>query len=168
MWKGDTNHKSEIAVGLGKFEVFVGWQPLPEIQYLLTSIPALEPRFVQGQTHFNVETLKQIVRKILSLSDEEITSVYHYLQTTPLTAFGTHTYIPDLLPRLSQQYGKVDPGNLVALLMMNYLVLEKGDAIYVPADGIHAYLSGDIVECMARSDKCASHRFLSKSRSRFD
>jgi len=35
---------------------------------------------------------------------------------------------------------------------MNYLVLQPGEAVCVPADGIHAWLSGDIVECMARSD----------------
>lgn len=42
---------------------------------------------------------------------------------------------------------------------MNYLILQKGDAIYVPADGIHAYLSGDIVECMARSDNVLNTGF---------
>lgn len=32
------------------------------------------------------------------------------------------------------------------------LVLQPGESIYIPADGIHAYLSGDIIECMARSN----------------
>lgn len=35
---------------------------------------------------------------------------------------------------------------------MNYLVLNPGDSLYIPPDGIHAYLFGDIVECMASSD----------------
>jgi mannose-6-phosphate isomerase len=35
---------------------------------------------------------------------------------------------------------------------MNFLTLNPGEAIYIPADGIHAYLSGDIIECMARSN----------------
>jgi len=71
--------------------------------------------------------------------------------------------IPDLLARLAQQYDKSDPGNLVALLTMNYLVLQKGDAIYVPANGIHAYLSGDIVECMARSDNVLNTGFCPRA-----
>jgi mannose-6-phosphate isomerase len=45
-----------------------------------------------------------------------------------------------------------DPGILCALATMNYLRLSPGQALYVPADGLHAWLSGDIVECMARSD----------------
>lgn len=35
---------------------------------------------------------------------------------------------------------------------MNFLTFQPLDAIYIPADGIHAYLSGNIVECMARSN----------------
>ncbi|KAE9375383.1 mannose-6-phosphate isomerase [Stipitochalara longipes BDJ] len=161
---GDANHKPEIAVALGKFEVFVGWKPLSEIEQLFASIPVLKSRFAtSSQTHFNGETLKQVVSKILSASDDEIIEVYKTLKNTPTKDFGKHTYISELLPRLAEQYDKSDPGNLVALLTMNYLVLQKGDAIYVPADGIHAYLSGDIVECMARSDNVLNTGFCPRA-----
>lgn len=46
---------------------------------------------------------------------------------------------------------------------MNYLVLNPGDSIFVPADGIHAYLYGDIVECMARSDNMLSVAFCPRA-----
>lgn len=72
--------------------------------------------------------------KILSASDEEIVEVYETLKKTPPKEFGKDTYIPELLPRLAEQYDKSDPGNLVALLTMNYMVLQKGDSIYVPAE----------------------------------
>lgn len=85
------------------------------------------------------------------------------MRETPTAKFGKHTYIPELLPRLAEQYGESDPGNLVALLTMNYMVLQKGDAIYIPADGIHAYLSGDIVECMARSDNVLNTGFCPRA-----
>ncbi|KAK0613937.1 RmlC-like cupin domain-containing protein [Immersiella caudata] len=42
--------------------------------------------------------------------------------------------------------------SLITLLYTNFLILNPGEAIYMPADDIHAYLSGDIVEYMARSD----------------
>lgn len=35
---------------------------------------------------------------------------------------------------------------------MNYLQLKEGESVYILADGIHAYLSGNIIECMARSN----------------
>jgi len=161
---GDSNHKPEIAVALGKFEVFVGWKPLNEIQGLFETIPALKSRFLEEtHVHFNSETLKRVVRDILTASDEDITEIYTALRDTPKAKFGNHSYIPELLPRLAKQYSKSDPGNLVALLTMNFLVLEKGEAIYVPADGIHAYLSGDIVECMARSDNVLNTGFCPRA-----
>lgn len=42
----DDNHKPEIAIALGPFEVFAGWKPLPSIQSLFTTflpLPALLP-----------------------------------------------------------------------------------------------------------------------------
>jgi mannose-6-phosphate isomerase len=42
---------------------------------------------------------------------------------------------------------------------MNYLVLQLGEAVCFPADGIHAWLSGNIVECMARSDNVINTGF---------
>ncbi|KAK5662502.1 hypothetical protein OQA88_8414 [Cercophora sp. LCS_1] len=68
-------------------------------------------------------------------------------------------YILDLTPRLQDQYGAGDPGLTVALTCMNFIVLEAGDAIYVPADGIHAHLSSDIVECMACSNNALNSGF---------
>lgn len=87
-----------------------------------------------SQTHFNTETLKGVVGKMLKASNSEIVEIYETLKKTPGKEFGKHSYIPELLPRLAEQYDKSDPGNLVALLTMNYLVLQKGDAIYVPAE----------------------------------
>jgi mannose-6-phosphate isomerase len=78
--------------------------------------------------------LRQIVGKILSTSDKEISEVYETLRERPAENFGKHSYIPQLLPRLAAQYDKSDPGNLVALLTMNFLVLKKGEAIYVPVE----------------------------------
>ncbi len=43
---------------------------------------------------------------------------------------------------------------------MNFLTLDAGDAIYVPPD---AYLSGDIVECMARSNNVLNTGFCPRA-----
>jgi mannose-6-phosphate isomerase len=100
-----------------------------------------------------------VVRRILSSSEEEITEVYTALRKKPIAKFGKHSYLPALLLRLAQQYSKSDPSNLVPLVTMNYMVLQKGDVIYIPTDSIHAYLSGDIVECMTRSDNVLNTGF---------
>jgi mannose-6-phosphate isomerase len=54
------------------------------------------------------------------------------------------------LTKIAQEHPG-DVGLLVALLM-NHVVLKPGQALYLPAGNIHAYLSGLGVEVMAASD----------------
>lgn len=46
---------------------------------------------------------------------------------------------------------------------MNFMTLSAGDAIYIPADAPHAYLSGDIIECMARSNTAINTGFCPRA-----
>ena len=46
---------------------------------------------------------------------------------------------------------------------MNFLSLPALSAIYVPADAPHAYLSGNIVECMARSNNVLNTGFCPRA-----
>lgn len=159
---GDPNHKPEIAVALSKFELFAGWKPLNDIQ----AIFGLKPlqRFVpSGHTHFNDETLRRISKSLLEAPENVVAETINQLGSLPESAFGQHLYIPGLLDRLRKQYTEFDNGNLIAVLMMNFLTLGPGDAVFIPADGIHAYLSGDIVECMARSDNVLNTGFCPRA-----
>ncbi|KAJ5525869.1 hypothetical protein N7494_012519 [Penicillium frequentans] len=158
---GDTMHKPEIAVALSKFELFAGWKPLEDIQALCK----LEPlrQFVPASTGFNDETLRKVCMSMLKASPEMVTSTIKNLQSIPESHFGRDPYIPGLLVRLSKQYAPSDNGNLVAAILMNYMTLGPGDSVFVPADSIHAYLEGDIVECMARSDNVINSGFCPKT-----
>lgn len=89
---------------------------------------------------------------MLIASDSTVRIVTRELRKLPDEIYRKHTHIPALLPRLQDDYTDTDNGVLMALIYLNYLILQPGETIYVPADGIHAWLSGDIVECMARSD----------------
>lgn len=152
----DPNHKPEIAVALSKFEVFAGFKPLAEIQPIFT-LPALTPYLPSPSgtvEHWTNDTLREVTRSLLKADDAAARTIEEQLLATPraeLENVGAG-YVADLLPRLQGQYGPGDAGSIVALTCMNFLVFEPLDAIYIPADGIHAYLSGNIVECMARSN----------------
>ena len=119
-----------------------GWKPTSVLQQLF-ALPALQQFLPHGldKTQFNDETLRQVTRSILESSDETISSTQLELQSASLPE--SLKYIQDLLPRLQSQYSEQDPGNLVALICMNYLILKPGEAVFIPADGIHAYLYGD-------------------------
>lgn len=42
---------------------------------------------------------------------------------------------------------------------MNFAKLQKGEALWIGADEVHAYLAGDIIECMALSDNVVNAAF---------
>ena len=164
----DANHKPEIALALSQFEAFCGFKPLPEIERLMQ----LEPlrRFLPTggralDAKFTNEALREVVRNMLETDEDAIKQTFSFLVNIDPDRYTNLNaeYIPQLAMRLAQQFDKSDPGILVALITMNYLVLQPGEAIYIPADGIHAYLSGDIIECMARSNNVLNTGFCPKA-----
>ena len=112
----DDNHKPEISIALGKFEVFVGWKATPDIQALFDGLQPIQKFLPNGQTQFSNETLKQVCHNILTSSDDSIRECQEQLGKLQRENFGKQTYILDLLPRLQGQYSIEDPGNLVTLL----------------------------------------------------
>ncbi|KAI1086900.1 mannose-6-phosphate isomerase [Rostrohypoxylon terebratum] len=154
----DPNHKPEIAVALSKFEVFAGFKPLEEITPLFKLQPLQEFNPEQSES-WTDETLREVTRNLLKADLDTVNRVQTELSSIPKEDLGDAAYILDLLPRLQGQYGPEDAGSLVALLCMNYMVFGPGDAVWIPADGIHAYLAGDIVECMARSNNVLNAGF---------
>ncbi|MCJ1261762.1 hypothetical protein MMC22_001630 [Lobaria immixta] len=160
----DPNHKPEIAVALGDFEVFAGWKPLPDIRFLFGTLPPLK-KFLPNQDsqHIDDGSVREICRRMLEANEESVRDTQDALARMSREDFGQQAYFKDLLPRLQEQYSNDDAGTLVALLLMNFLSLSAHDALYVPADAPHAYLSGDIVECMARSNNVLNTGFCPRA-----
>lgn len=160
----DPNHKPEIALALTKFEAFCGFKELRRIDKLM-QIPALQKFLPPGKKPaFDDQMLKGVVNKMLKADDKTVQATYSDIaNTSPGDWDAEEKHIPQLAPRLAAQYSEADPGVLVALITMNYLVLQPGDSIYIPADGIHAYLAGDIIECMARSNNVLNTGFCPRA-----
>ncbi|GAA5922648.1 hypothetical protein JCM1841_006766 [Sporobolomyces salmonicolor] len=57
----------------------------------------------------------------------------------------------------TKTYGEDDVGVLVSTCMMNLLRMRKGEGAWILADDLHAYVEGDIIECMANSDNMVAH-----------
>lgn len=154
----DSNHKPEIAVALSRFELFAGWRELSQISPMF-NIPSLR-RFLPNESNtWNEETLRNVVRGILKADEQTIQNIEKDLRQQSLEdiqKLGYPSSTFELIQRLQSQYSATDPGLLIAILCMNFFVLEPGEAIFIPADGVHCYLSGDIVECMARSNNMLS------------
>ena len=52
---------------------------------------------------------------------------------------------------LKEQYGSKDVG-LLFIFFLNILTLQRDEALVITPNEPHAYISGDLVECMANSD----------------
>jgi mannose-6-phosphate isomerase len=150
-------------LALGDFEAFCGFKPLKDIQRLVELPPLRQFLPEVKKPDFDDQTLKHVVKAMLQASPETVRKTNNALMELPKDSFGEDSYIPDMIPRLSEQYDETDNGTLVALITMNYLQLKQGDSIYIPADGIHAYLSGDIIECMARSNNVLNTGFCPRA-----
>ena len=148
----DDRHKPEMIVALTEFEALCGFKTEKQIRNLLESM--LDPSDVS-------DGLKSIVGHWLEISAGEgglqrlfvdITNRRGNLDgvTAELTAQANLSAQFELVARLNVLYPG-DPGVIIALLM-NHVWLEPGEALFLPAGNIHAYLGGLGVEIMAASD----------------
>ena len=156
----DPNHKPEFALALTEFEAFCGFKLLDAIDRLmkLRLLQVFLPQVKKPES--DDQTLKYIVKRMLEASDEVIRKTNDALMQLPKEAFGEDGYIPEMIPRLSKQYDKTDPGIVVALIMTNCLRLQPGQSIHIPANGTQVYLYDDTIECMARSNNVLNTRSL--------
>ena len=147
--------KPEVLCALVETEALCGFREPSETYRLFERLgvaSALE--LVQPLADSNVlaeERLATVFERLLRLTPEErfvIADVVRAAESLDRaddmgafarTASELNAFYPD------------DPGVLAALLM-NRITLQPGDALYMPAGNLHAYLSGGGVEIMANSD----------------
>ncbi|KAG6118738.1 hypothetical protein E4U14_006354 [Claviceps sp. LM454 group G7] len=108
----------------------------------------------------NKAVLKKAFSALMSSSAEDISKSLPKLVEQAKTegaqfaaggvASTTGTALAELVTRLRGEFG--DDIGIFVLFFLNYVSLQPGEALFLVADDIHAYLSGDIVECMAASD----------------
>ncbi|CAB4624307.1 unannotated protein [freshwater metagenome] len=148
----DAFHKPEILIALSKFRALCGFRPRTEILEIFLAFSESQPRFGELAAMVATEVpLKEIVGCLL----EDKGLAAGFAETfggegvlTPEQVFPIQAR--DLALELLENYPG-DTGALVALVM-NYVELDPGQAIFLPAGNLHAYLSGLGVEVMASSD----------------
>lgn len=139
----DANHKPELLVAVTDFDALCGFRPASEGAALLAGLQ-----------------LSKIDAVVRALAADDLRSAVEQLLTWPEAdregliadaldaAAGRPAY--DLIRQLAADYPG-DLGVLVAMLL-NHVVLRPGEAIWMPAGNLHAYLRGAGVEVMAASD----------------
>jgi len=147
----DNNHKPECICALTRFWALSRFRKIPAIVSYLEKLDLrqLRAEFTEFRYQATSEGLKQFYTALMSLTparqktvvDEALIRTEHLADGDPV--FGW-------MRRLADDY-PTDIGVLSPLLL-NLICLEPGQALFMDAGQLHAYLEGMGVELMANSD----------------
>ncbi|KAJ5752670.1 hypothetical protein N7520_009587 [Penicillium odoratum] len=188
----DDNHKPEMTIAITPFEGLCGFRPLAEIIHFLQAIEPLRTligdqvasefeKIVKGNEESgdgtivqrNKDALRAMFTSLMESSSEKIEAASKALialaESSP-ASFGTLPEVetnpsdPAELAAIIQRLNGQFPNDigLFVFFFLNFIKLEPGEAMFLKADDIHAYVSGDIIECMASSDNVVRAGFTPK------
>ncbi|KAJ5757153.1 Mannose-6-phosphate isomerase [Penicillium nucicola] len=122
------------------------------------------------------EALRSVFTRLMNSSQTQINSASRDLvslaESSP-ASFGilegdlrTNPTDPEALAKILKRLNGQFPNDigLFVFFFLNFVRLEPGEAMFLKADDIHAYISGDIIECMASSDNVVRSGFTPKFR----
>lgn len=150
----DPNHKLEIAIALDSLTALVGFKPFDQILKTLRQYPEIVEFIGKNGGLFTKKnnSFKDFFTKLIkkSISDEvglknTIQKIYQRISREP-----NQTEIEKYYVALYKKY-KIDIGLLI-LFFLNPVHMKRGEAIFTKPGVPHAYLKGNILECMSNSD----------------
>jgi mannose-6-phosphate isomerase len=148
----DPFHKPELLLALTTFEALCGFRPVEESLHCLAKLQVsqLKPTIAALARG----GLRAAIPQLLALSGKRRTELVSAVAEAAARFVAAHD--PEFIntyrwaASLAETYPG-DPGVVISLLC-NHLKLAPGEAVFLPAGNLHAYLSGAGVEVMAGSD----------------
>jgi mannose-6-phosphate isomerase len=153
----DPYHKPEMLVALTEFEALSGFRAPAEAAALLSRlrIPALAPVLATLADPDPAVALGGAVRTLLTWPAAGRAE----LVAAAVAGAGDEPELA-VVPQTAARY-PTDPGVLLTLLL-NHVILAPGEALWMPAGNLHAYLRGTGVELLANSDNVLRGGFTGK------
>ncbi|MCB0753678.1 MAG: mannose-6-phosphate isomerase, class I, partial [Ignavibacteriae bacterium] len=163
----DSNHKPEIAIAIDKLNAIVGLKNLENIKNSFIKYPQLNlllskeinEKLFSVKSKFNEDFIKEVYSEVMNASDRKIKLCVNSLLEFISQKSKKNKIEAQFLAEYNN-YG-FDVG-LISLLLFNFIQLKKDEAIFTKAGIPHAYLGGNIVECMANSDNVVRAGLTSK------
>jgi len=165
----DPNHKPEMAVALtDDFEALSGFRPMDQIAKNLRHYPEFaqllgveicDHVYEAAKAHLPHHPPKMVLRRLFRTYMEMSSDLVQVHLTSMLSRLSALleeevkeqvNELDLLILKLAQEF----PGDagIFAPLLFNHLKLTQGQAFFIGPNEPHAYIQGEILECMACSD----------------
>lgn len=153
----DPNHKPELLVALTPFRAFAGLRPAQQTLefFAYLDCPALERYSAMLHSDNEEEGIRALFTTWISLPRMKRVEVIEGVRgCVDKRSFAG---VPDWMREAAQCFVELDdahPGDVgvLASLLLNFVELAPGEALYLGPGRLHAYVSGMAVEIMANSD----------------
>ncbi|HDR2474969.1 TPA: mannose-6-phosphate isomerase, class I [Enterobacter soli] len=146
----DANHKPELVYAITPFMAMNGFRPFQETvnHFLRLNAPELMPALAEFRGNLTGEGFKHFFVSLMLLAQREKENVLTQLQAC--LDSGGFTHLQSFITRLMRDY----PGDIgiLAPLFLHCITLAPGEAMFLRAGTLHAYVHGTAVEVMACSD----------------
>ncbi|MGA8020404.1 MAG: mannose-6-phosphate isomerase, class I [Desulfobacterales bacterium] len=147
----DANHKPECICALTPFWALHGFRKIPEILALGSrlGLAVFEDLLKVLRNRPDAKGLRSFFQALMTLSPAKRALLTEQAAKIALT-FASN----DPAYRWMGELGKAYPGDIGVFgpILLNLILLQPGQALYLPAAELHAYLEGTGIELMANSD----------------
>ncbi|MFF3645737.1 mannose-6-phosphate isomerase, class I [Streptomyces sp. NPDC002564] len=144
----DANHKPELICALTPFDGLCGFRAPGETADLLEAldVDSLKPYVDLLRAQPEEAALREVLTAVLSADPEQMAETVTEVTAAAQRLGGVH----EPYASIAHHYPG-DPG-VIAAMLLNYVQLQPGEALFLGAGVPHAYLNGLGVEIMANSD----------------
>ena len=155
----DDNHKPEVAIALSPVSLLYGFRPIADVLAWAKRAPEFAELLgadLVGTLSNGLDLpgedalLKQVYQQLFRTSAEKVTSLCHQLfrrlESSPCECSEEQWIV-----RLASEYPEGDVG-LFSFFVLNLVTRIPGEGLFIGPSVPHAYLEGELAECMANSD----------------
>jgi mannose-6-phosphate isomerase len=148
----DTNHKPEIAIVLDSLMALVGLIDDRELRSVIKRYPEL--RTVLSYDHNPGQTVEMAFKNLLQWAEQDPSSISDAIDKIRNRLLRKQKFFLLRKEKIFLEYSTEYPGDvgLLTIFLLNLYTFSKNQAMFTPPDIPHAYVRGNIVECMASSD----------------
>ena len=153
----DDNHKPEMAVALTPFRALCGFRMPEEVQGFADKIPEFrdvlgdETMEVLNNSSYNSKKKIQacynaLFRSTRNYKEHQSKFISRMAEEKKKGIEVEEEFLGDTFKGIVDSFPGEDPAACFGIFLLNLVDLSPGEAIWVPAGEVHAYLSGDCLE----------------------